>query len=217
MYVDGEAVLSLPEELVLRAGLSEGTELTAAELGALRAEEARWTVKEAALRLLARRSRTRAELARSLGRKGFEGDVVGSVLDDLTRLGLVDDRATAAAFVRDRIRSRPRGRRRLTAELRRKGLEAETAEDVIETVYRDENASDVDLARDAARRWQSRRLAGRRAGVTDADDRRKERQRLWGYLARRGFSAGVIGEVIGEVMNAPDESTNGEREPSTAD
>jgi regulatory protein len=126
----------------------------------------------AALDLLARRSHFRIELEKKLLAKGWDANDVAAALDRLERAKLLDDRRSAAELVQSRLRRSPQGRRRLRAELERKGLDPEVIGHALAALPESES----DLARDAARRFQRRRRT--------ADPRALAR-----HLDRLGFSA----------------------------
>ena len=126
----------------------------------------------AALDLLARRAHFRNELERKLLTKGWEANDVAAALDRLERSQLIDDRRSAIEFVQSRLRRSPQGRRRLRAELERKGLSGEVIADALAAALPE---SESDLARDAARRFQRRR-------------RTSDPRALARHLERLGFS-----------------------------
>jgi regulatory protein len=147
-------------------------------------------VREAALNLLSYRARTRTELRRKLTGKGFRPARVDVCLDRLEERGLVDDSAVAAAFVRDRLRHRPRGKARLTSELRAKGLGGSLSGEVVDAVLADEGVSEQDLAVRVAEGWLRRQgtaAVEALAASTRTVESEKARRRLYGHLARRGF------------------------------
>jgi regulatory protein len=125
-----------------------------------------------ALDLLARRSHFEIEIERKLAQKGFAPDDVRAAIERLRRAQLLDDRRAAVELLRTRLRRAPQGRRRLRAELHRKGLAPEVIQAAIDEVLPGDEA---DLAREAARRFQR----GRRS----ADPRALQR-----HLDRLGFS-----------------------------
>ena len=190
VHVDGERRTSLAAELVLSERLRTGDEVDEARLAELEGRDQRWRARDAALTLLSYRPRSAAELRRRLARKGFEAEVVEACVDGLGDLGVVDDAAFAEGFVRDRVRLRPHGRRRLRQELRAKGVDDETASAAIDEVMEGEDASDLDLARAAAARWRPR--AGEEPG--------RARRRLFAFLARRGFGGDAIRAVLEEKL-----------------
>lgn len=189
VHVDGEFRLALPSEVILRRGLRAGMEITEAAIRELEAEDLAWKARQASLTLLSYRPRTARELQRRLERKDFPGEVARATVEDLRSRGLVDDAAFAESFVRDRMRMRPRGRRRLIQELRAKGVDPDAADSAISRVLEGEDASELDLARKAAERWAPR------AG----EEPRSARRRLHGFLARRGFGSDAIRTVMDEI------------------
>jgi regulatory protein len=155
-------------------------------------------VREAALGLLAHRARTRQELARKLRTKGFSRDRIDACLGRLEEKGLLDDAAVAAAFVRDRLRHRPRGEARMVSELRSKGIDQAVATETITRVFADEEVDDATLAREAVSAWLARQGAALHEALGNArsPDRDKARRRLYGYLARRGFRGDALTEAM---------------------
>jgi regulatory protein len=190
VHVDGAFRLGLAAELVLAEHLRVGDEVDEARLAALEDRDRGWKARDAALSLLSYRSRSADELTRRLKRKGFEDEVAGETVERLGELRMVDDAAFAESFVRDRVRLRPHGRRRIASELRAKGVDADTARDAIAGVMEREGATEVDLARAAAARWKPR----------PNEDPAAARRRLAGFLARRGFAGDAVREVVREKL-----------------
>jgi regulatory protein len=186
VHLEGEHRVILSVEIVARAGLRRGISITAEQLASLVEEDSEIRAREAALRLLGHRARSRAGLRRSLARRGFEAAAVDACVARLESAGLLDDRAFATAFVAERVRTRPRGIQGLRADLNARGIDHDTAVGVITEVLAESGASELDLAVDAARKF--RRKAGEAPVAT--------RRRLQGYLARRGFSAETISRYV---------------------
>jgi regulatory protein len=139
-------------------------------------DEARERVLDAAGKALARRALSRAALAERLARVASPG-VCEAVLDDLERLGYVDDEALALALAEQRLAS-GWGPGRVEADLERLGVGEAEARAGVRAAEAGEEA--------AARALVASRVA---AGRTPA-------QRL-GLLARRGFSAEAAESVLG--------------------
>jgi regulatory protein len=153
-------------------------------------------VRDAAFNLISYSARTRAELKRRLRQKGYRPARIDVCLDRLQEKGFIDDEAVAAAFVRDRLRHRPRGRAALTSELRTKGVPGDLAAQTIDRVFRAEETDDPDLARSVATKWARRQNEGVLAALASDDrspEKDKARRRLMGYLSRRGFRGESMG------------------------
>jgi len=154
------------------------------------------TYKEAwnaALSYLSYRARSRHELERHLRRKGYQSSLVDRVLGRCEELTLLDDLLFAAAFVRDRIRLRPRGVSRLEAELVGKGVSRDDARDGIRAAFEEEEVTERDLLEATARRrW-------RRLTRTDAETARR---RLYAHLVRSGFPPDEVQRAVAEIVKA---------------
>jgi len=167
-----------------RAGGRRASEPGADERPADPAELAR----EICLRQLAVRPRTRTELAAALRRRGIAPDVAAEVLGRYAEVGIIDDRAFAAAWVTSRHHGRGLARRALAGELRRKGVDADVVDEAL-----DELPSETEI--ETARGLVARKLRTERPGRADATFRR-----LVGMLARKGYPAGLAIRVVKEAM-----------------
>ena len=95
----------------------------------------------------------------------------------------------AGEFVRGRLARAPEGRRRLRAELKKRGVAEEI---VTETLDAETDDDDRDLARSAAERWRrTRSRPGRAAHL--------EKAALARHLAGRGFSQRAVYSVLDEL------------------
>jgi regulatory protein len=142
------------------------------------------------LRKLTAAPKTRAQLADDLRRRAVPDDVAERVLDRFTEVGLVDDDAFAAGWVRARQATRGLSRRALTHELRHKGV----ADDVVANAVA---AVDDDDERAAAEALVARRLQSMR-GL----DATVVTRRLVGMLARKGYPSGLALQVVREALRA---------------
>jgi regulatory protein len=195
LHIDDEFCCGVPCEVILAEGLRVGDTLSGETLERLQALDARWRAKESALSLLAVRPRARRELTDRLARKGFAADATDWALGEVDRLGLVDDSAFAEAWVRDRLRLRPRGARALQSELIRKGIDTELARRAVTACMADAGAADGTLCLAAAEKW-ARSNARRIAAATESEERRRLKRRLGAFLMRRGFGAEAVREAV---------------------
>lgn len=202
IHLDGEAEprAELALDLVLRAGLAVGDALDDATLESLLHQDHGYRARDAALHLLAHRARSRAELRRRLADRELPAAVIDETMAWLEDRGYLDDDAFAAAFIRDRLRLRPRGRFGLLAELRRKGVDESTAAAAVDRVLADESVDEPALAADAAEGWARKNGPLVRRAARSRDERQRARRRLYGHLARRGFGPDAIRGAIDRVL-----------------
>ena len=192
-------------EALERNRLGVGDPLPEARRHLLLNDDADVRVREAALNLLSYRMRTRSELKRRLRQKDFRPARIDLCLDQLEAKGFLNDEAAAAAFIRDRLRPRPRGKARLSSELRSKGLDADTVNRVINDVFENEGTDDLLLARQVAEGWlrrQNQETVKTLADTAHSQSREKGRRRLYGHLTRRGFRGDALRTAIEETIEA---------------
>jgi regulatory protein len=142
------------------------------------------------LRLLILQPRTRAELAAALAKRGVPDEAATTVLSRFTEVGLVDDRAFAAAWVDSRHAGRGLARRALAGELRRRGVAGDIVGEAVAVV-------DAEAEERAARQLVDRRLA-----ATRRLERPTRVRRLAGMLARKGYPPGLAIRVVREALAA---------------
>jgi regulatory protein len=181
VFVDGRFAVALDAELAAERDVRPGRAITRDELSALSEAEARRSALESALRLLSYRPRSEQELRDRLARKAFGRRVIEDTLRRLRELGYVDDAAFARFWTETRQAQRPRSRRLLAVELRWRGVAQEQAEEATAGI------SDEEAAYQAA----SRRLRTLR-GL----EYQRFRERLGGFLTRRGFSYDMARRMI---------------------
>jgi regulatory protein len=138
-------------------------------------------------------ARSRKELRQKLAKKDVPDDLAERLLDRFTEVGLVDDEAFARSWVESRQRSRGLARRALAQELRRKGVDDETARTALDDL-------DPDQEEQAARLLVRKKLRSMR-GVDHATATR----RLAGLLARKGYPAGLAFAVVRDELGSVEE------------
>jgi regulatory protein len=94
------------------------------------------SARVAALRLLALRRLTEAQLWKKLGVRGFDDDAIADAVTSCKRDGYLDDRLFATLYVEGT--RKPVGDARMVAELVKRGIDREAAQGVVATAPRDE-------------------------------------------------------------------------------
>jgi regulatory protein len=188
IWVEGELWAEIDADVATERGLREGVVLSSEELEEMRVAGERALATGRALHFLGYRARSRREVRDRLRRYGYREETVEAVLRRLEELGYLDDEEFARTAAREKARRY--GPRRVSAELRRSGVDAELAQDVVEEEFA--SRGEVQEARSAAARRYNR-------GGSNAEARR-----VYGFLMRRGYSAGVCVEVAREYRGAPE-------------
>ncbi len=137
----------------------------------------------AALRLLALRPRSVAEMREKLGRR-FGTELAEMTVSRLESDGLLDDADFAQQWRESRDRRNPRGRKLIAKELKQRGV----PDDAIESALQDFDSNGA--ARRAATRYAARQ----------ADcDRTTFDRRVGAFLDRRGFESSIVRETLRQL------------------
>jgi regulatory protein len=139
---------------------------------------------------LTRRGMSRWELQKTLLSRELDPDVVEAELERLERVGLLDDAALAETFVRTQHERKGLGRGAITAELRRRHVDQEHIEAALEQVDDDDEQT------------RANELALKRAGQLSSYDLETAKRRLYGFLARKGYSSGVVRVAVDSALSA---------------
>jgi regulatory protein len=182
LYIDDHFAMGL--SVYAAAGVRTGQELSRADLEKLAHAEALEQAREAALRFLQVRPRSEQELRRQLVKKKYSEEIIAQVLARLNDVKLVGDRDFAKYWVENREGFKPRSKRALQYELRQKGVASDDIARAVKKV--DERDSAYRAARPKALRWKEL-------------DAQTFREKLSGFLARRGFDYGVTRETVNRL------------------
>ena len=152
------------------------------------AEKPKPSLRVQALKLLARRELTRAELEARLSGEEVDPDELAAVLDDFSKRGWISETRVVEQVTHHR-RSRY-GSRRILQELEQKGVSDAAMSEARETL----KAGDLDAARAIWRRKF-------RAPPADANERAWQVR----FLQGRGFSLDLCMRVVREAGEAADD------------
>jgi regulatory protein len=184
IFLDGKFAFSLDNEVILKETLKVGGELSSDQTQSLSRTDDFQRCLNSAFRFLSYRPRSQSEIKERLSRAGYQIEDIEKVISKLKELNLVDDFAFAEYWKDNRNSFRPRSQRIVRSELRRKGVEPDVIQDVVEKIDDAENAY---------------RVAVVRARVLPTEDFRVFREKLSGFLQRRGFDYSVTNKVIKRV------------------
>lgn len=149
-----------------------------------------------AVKALGRHMRTEAELRRLMRQRVEPGEhgesVIAAVLARLKEHGYLNDAAFAETYARLRQENQKLGARRVSQDLRQKGVCPELVAQTIDAGYA--QTSEEALARE--------HLARKRIGKPQND---KETARVMRRLVAAGFSTGVIYKILRQ-WDVPDEA-----------
>ena len=183
IYLDGEFAFGLAA--IVAAWLKAGQDLDDGEIARLKAADEHEVTYQKALHFLSFRPRSSTEVRQNLSKRRIPEALIDETIERLQKTKLVNDEAFAQAWVENRNSFHPRGKAALRSELRRKGLSDEIVQSVL-----DKQVNEETLAINAARKY-AQRLAGQ--------EWPEFRQKLGGFLSRRGFSYETLAPVVSKI------------------
>jgi regulatory protein len=190
LFADGEFLIGVSAETLLRFGIRTGDEIGEEKLKALRAAEDLQGAKSVALRFLSRRQRTEKEVRDKLREKEFADEEIQQTIENLRGLGFLNDEEFARNYIRHQLTLRPKGALALKQRLLLLGVKKDTVETVLHEIFQETGQEDAAL--DAARKFL-------RKSRTPTDDPRRTKQKLAAFLSRRGFTWDVISTVTKNI------------------
>lgn len=135
-----------------------------------------------AFRLLGYRDRSEKEMFEKLMQKGFSAEVAGNAVAYLKGRDFINDGRFARILKKAAVERKHLGRRGTRAYLINKGISGDIADEIL---------GDEGDYLDTAKNFIEKKLKS--MGKCDEDTIRR---RLWGMLARRGFSYGIINKAL---------------------
>ena len=207
LFLNGDPFVVIHASLIEKFGMRIGLAIEAETIEKIIAADEVMHAKNYALRLLREekdkaktdelegshptvkpKTYTKSEIERRLGREGFSAGAIETSIEELIRSGHIRDRKYAENWIVRRQKSNPRGKTLLKHELVDKGIDKETAEQVVATVETEDEAK-VALQIARKRVKQYRRLPTHVA-----------KRRLHGFLARRGFGSEIVRQILEQIF-----------------
>lgn len=183
VYLDGQFAFILYKSELSSCRLEDGEEVTEEKIEQILSEIVLKRAKQKAMTLLQNMDRTESELRSRLLMQEFPEQIVDQALRYVKSYGYVDDRRYVENFIFSR-KSR-KSKKEIYAELGRKKVDGAIIEEMMERCY--EKTDSGEAIRHLLRK--------KHYDPESADDVAK--QKIFSYLARKGFSYGEIKKAMG--------------------
>ena len=161
------------------------TKKTSATKPTLSAEEERKRTFDRAVKLLAAKPRSVAELRERLIRGRVSTATVDEVISRLSEYGYLDDERFAFSYASLKVKQRPIGKRRLAQDLKFKKVDARVADEALELVYA-ESSEEILIDRAIEKRLR----------IRDRPKNRLEAKSLFDHLLRLGFEYELVSDKV---------------------
>ena len=182
VYLDGAFAFVLYKGEMARFGIAEGEDIPEETVEKIRTEVILKRAKLRAMHLLEDMDRTESELREKLRQGRYPEEAVEGAVAYVKSFGYLDDARYAENFVRSR--KAVKSRREIRMLLSRKGIEDKWIEKAFEICYENEDEQEAVL----------RILRKKKVDPGTADD--AQMQKIYGFLARKGFRFDTVRQVI---------------------
>ena len=189
--INGVGIGAVTLDFVADNGVRAGRLLTRAEGEEIIAALSRTAVLDKALDLLAVRARSSRDLRIRLQRAGAAATDITWTVERLVAQGFVDDASYARQVARSKVLSGGVSKRKVVTVLRQRGVSAEVASDAVAATLSEVELDEFGAALAAARK---------RVRALASLDPAKRKQRLYAFLARRGYDGDIVRRVLKEVL-----------------
>lgn len=183
IYLDGKFAFVLYKGELSRYGIRRGEKVPGGIVEEIETEVVLKRAKLRAMHLLSDMDRTEAALREKLRQGCYTQDMIDRAVDYVKSFGYLNDARYAENFVRSRQKTK--SRKEIRAALMQKGVSAEQIEQAF-AVCCENGDGEEEAVRSILRK---KRFDPRTAGEP-------ERQRIYGYLARKGFRYETVRQVI---------------------
>ncbi len=180
LYIDGEPAVDIDKEVFLLSPYKEGSIIDDEELKELIYNSSEKRCKQSALYYLERKRYTKRDLENKLASLHYDRELCKSTVDNMERLGLLNDADYANVYTADLINLKKYGKVRIKTELYRKGIDKEIIDNVLETIEDNDEDIKIILERKYSN-WQ---------------DDEKVKRRAIAFLQRRGYRYSDINKVM---------------------
>lgn len=151
---------------------------------------------------LGQSNKTRKQLHDKMRDRNCPDDIIESTLDKLEEMHYLSDVQYAKNFVMSKQTYKHVGERKISQDLRQKGIPQE----IIESSFEENTEEDE--------RERAKELLSKRLRSTRNVDRQKRINRLVGYLSRNGYNGSIAFSVVKEALDAEGEDEMGDFETS---
>ena len=147
--------------------------------------------KQSALRLLAFRSQSIAEMQQKLTRQGYEQRTVAQVINEMRNTGYLNDDRFAQEFVRYQLIRKPTGRFLLHAKLKEHGINDDIADRSLAQALPEDREKELALQLAHEKKKELRIQLAKLSAL--------QKQKIGQYLSSRGFASDLVWETIDQL------------------
>lgn len=188
LIFDDGSVFGISEDVFISHKFEIGSEISEDLFNETINDELKVKVYNSALRLLAYRMRSCAEMKRRLAEKKYPKNTIEEIIDKLLNIGYLNDTEFAEAFAHDKVKSKKIAPITLRMEFIPHKIDSEILEKTIKKIYEKYPISDL-----------IKQLLEKKKIQFGMKLEQKTKKRIQDLLKRKGFSWNEISTVFSEL------------------
>lgn len=194
LFHEDRFLIGISAQTLTDFSLRKGTECTHELYRRLKRSEDIHAIREACLRYLSRRDHASFELKQKLQKKDYETSNIELVIEEFVDKGWIDDSKFSSSFATEKAELNKWGPQKIRAALYKKGLPKKSIESGIEYAFENLQAHKicVDLA-----------LKRKKQFARESDSYKRE-QKIYRFLAGRGFNSEDIQKALPQIVDKID-------------
>jgi len=189
LFHDNTFLVGVSSQTLIDLSLKKGVELTPFLFEKILEAEEYQKIKDTFYDYLSRRDHGSFELKQKALKKGYPANIIDEVLGEFDQKGLLNDESFAKKFAADKAEFKNWGPIKIIAALRKKGVSKRVAEKAVRTATND--LDQVQICVDL--------LTKRKRHFFRETDTFKRKQKMYRYLAGKGFKAPTITKAIDTI------------------
>ncbi len=191
LYIDGEYFCSVPNDILAEIKINVGMSFQEDEFQSKLEIIMYKKALRKALTLLSKAWRTAAEIKKRLQEEDYDAAAIDKVLAYLQEAGYINDGQYAEGFLKNKSIGSKSSKRNIVEKLRQKGIDRETIEEKLAESGYDEYQ--------AAHQLAIKKIHGLKG------DEQEKKQKLYGFLYRKGFSGDVCRKTVESLLQGNDD------------
>lgn len=191
IYVDDKYSFSLTLNGLVESGLKEKANISEEEINALKIKDEPKLAVQQALNILSYSMKTESELIRKLTEKGFSEKAVNYAVEKLKGYKYLDDSVYVSMYITTRAIPNNWGDQKIISNLLQKGVDINLIKEKINELYSYDEKKD-----------SIKKVAEKYYQKLKDDDEKKKKQKLYRYLASKGYSYDLISSTISSLYES---------------
>lgn len=196
LYIDGEFLLGVYEETLLKFQLRKDDEITAEKLAEIRDYDEFNYGKSIAYKFLSYKPRSINEVKNKLTYKKISKITVGKIIEHLKKYDFVNDEIYAKMYLNEKIEKKGMGKSMIQFKMIDKGIDKEVISKVIDENYPEEKQ--VESGKKLLEKYLKKK--------SKTEDKFELKKKCYQYLFSRGYSYPVISQIL-DLKNSEDNSS----------